>query len=189
MKFSINFPSSIFLIFCVVFLIYMVLPGPDSINDFPALPDSTKSTLEGDTIQVPNVAGYFSNNYRSFVIPFYKDSFQKKGYFFFPPLRLNYPPEHAFTAIKDQTHSTYLEELYYPFRESLFVNGLEPYYEDGTPRYKGGSPFEVETAQFQTKVTLRYYPSTLLSRLLTWFGICISIFMLWNLSKRIILGK
>ena len=47
----------------LLLLIYMLLPGADSITDFPALPDSIKSNLEGDTIQVPNVSAYFSNNY------------------------------------------------------------------------------------------------------------------------------
>jgi hypothetical protein len=43
-----------------------------------------------------------------------------------PTYRLNYPPEEAQTIIRDQTRSTYLEEVVHPFRESIFVNGFEP---------------------------------------------------------------
>ena len=42
-------------------LVYLLVPGPSKIEDFPPLPTSTKSALEGDTIQNPNIAAYYSN--------------------------------------------------------------------------------------------------------------------------------
>lgn len=167
----------------------MIIPGPKSIKDFPALPDSTKSTLEGDTIQVPNVSAYFSNNYRRFVIPFYLELFTKKTLLPFYPLRLNYPPEFAFTAIKDQTHSTYLEELVYPLRDSLFINGLEPFEENGEPKYLGASLFGVGGINYQTKVTLRYYPSSILVKIIVWLGINISAVYIYKLARRVLLNE
>ena len=169
----------------LVFLIYLLAPGPTSINDFPSLPNSLKSTEEGDTIQVPNVAGYFSNSYRSFATNFYRGIYQSKTIFPFPPLRLNYPPEFAFSAIKDQTHSTYLEEFVYPLRDSLFVNGWEPFEEvTKKPRYQGATPFEPGGKSFETKVTLRYYPSPLWARILVWLGINISLMLVWTVGKK-----
>ncbi len=186
-----NIRNLIFLVLSALLLIYLLLPGPTSIADFPALPNSAKSTLSGDTTELPNVVGYFSNNYRNFTTNYYRQAFQKTTLFPFLPFTLNYPPEFAFTAIKDQTHSTFLEEYYYPFRESLFINGEEPFLEDGRVRdnYKGAALFEESGGEYQTKIVLRYYPSSIPVRLITWFGICVSIFLLWVMFKRIIWQK
>ena len=175
-----------FFIFSILFLIYLLLPSPSSINDFPPPPNSVKSTLEGDTIQVPNTSGYFSDNYRNFATNYYRKQYQKKTWFPFPPLRLNHPPEFAYTVIKVETHSTYLEEFYYPFRDSLYVNGLEPFYEDGTSKYTGAHNFNDEGRVSKTKVTLRYYPSNILVRVIVWFGILGSILLIWKVGRKVI---
>lgn len=175
----------VLIILSILFLIYMLLPGSGSIADFPALPDSIKSNLEGDTIQVPNVSAYFSNNYRDFVIPYYYESYKEGTSVPFGPVRLNYPPEFAFTAIKDQTQSTYLEEFVYPLKDSLFVNGLEPVEKNGNPRYVGGGRFEIDGRFIDTKVTLRFYPSSIPVRILVWFGINVSVIVLFMMSKKI----
>ena len=172
--------------FCLLLLIYMILPGPGKITDFKALPSSDKSTLEGDTIQIPNVSAYFSNNFREFVVPYYLKNYQQKTWLPFPPLRLNHPPEYSWNVIKKHTDSTFLEELSYPLRDSLYVNGFEPFYFDKTPKYWGASTFTVNGNSWYTKVTLRFYPSNLLIRLLVWLGICFAIFMLYKLGRRII---
>lgn len=178
-----------FAIFSIVLLIYMLWPGPKSIGDFPALPNSSKSTLEGDTIHVPNVAGYFSNNYRDFSTNYYRDFYS--GFTKLPllPLRLNHPPEFAYTAIKDQTHSTYLEEFIYPLRESLFVNGLEPYLSDGTPKFSWATKFEADEKEFDTKVTIRFYPAPIWVKFLVWLGICASVALVWKYSRRVFLDE
>lgn len=172
----------------LIFLLYLVFPGPESVYVFPDLPEASRSTLSGDTVELPNIKAYFSDNYRSSAVPFYQESYLGFTQFPFKPLRLNYPPEFAFTAIKDQTQSTYLEELTYPLRDSLFINGLEPLDESGEPRYLGAIPFEIEEAEYATKVTLRYYPSSIWSRLIMWLGIVVSVYLLWVMSKRIILN-
>lgn len=175
-------------IFSFLLLIYLAWPGPTSIEDFSALPSSVRSKLDGDTWQVPNDKAYFSDNYRSFVIPFYKQIYQQKSHLPFPPLRLNYPPEFAYTAVKVQTESTYLEELVYPLRGSLFVNGFEQFYADGQPVYPRAVKFNVEGQKYNTKVTLRYYPSPLWVRFLTWAGINLAVVLLWRFGKRAIYG-
>ena len=173
----------------LIFLMYLVLPGPGSVYVFPDLPDSSRSKLSGDTVEIPNINAYFSDNYRNYVVPYYQENYQGFTLFPFKPLRLNYPPEFAFTAIKDQTQSTYLEELTYPFRDSLFINGLEPLDEFGESRYIGATPFEVDGEKHATKVTLRYYPSSLWTRLIMWAGIVVSVYFLWVMTKRIIFNE
>src|SRR5260221_6948618 len=98
------------IIFGIIFLLgllYLILPGPDTIYEFPKLPDSLKSQLAGDTVQNPNIAAYFSDFDRDFVTKFYlqnyKEIYCKKTFFGFPnplcfvqPIKLNHPPEQAF---------------------------------------------------------------------------------------------
>ena len=176
----------IFALISLSLLVYMLMPGPRQIIDFPALPNSIKSSLEGDTVQVPNVSAYFSDNYRESVIPLYRSAYGDKTSLPFGPLRLNYPPEYAFTAIKDQTQSTYLEELTYPLRDSLFVNGHEPVEKDGTPRYIGAGKYKIDDKLLSTKVTLRFYPSSIPARVAVWLGINISALILFALTRKVV---
>lgn len=164
----------------------MLWPGPGKISDFKALPNSDKSQLAGDTYQIPNVSAYFSNNFRDFVVPFYSSSYQKQAFFFIPPLRLNHPPEFSWGVIKKHTDSTYLEELVYPLRNSLYVNGFEPFNPGGSPKYWGSSRFTIDGHVWVTKTTLRYYPSSLLVRFLVWGGIISSTYFLYQLGKKIL---
>lgn len=165
----------------------MVWPGLSKISDLKALPNSDKSKLEGDTIQIPNVAGYFSDNFREFVVPFYFRNYQNLNHFPFPPLKLNHPPEYSWTAIKKHTDSTYLEELVYPLRSSLYVNGFEPFYSDGTPKFWGSVKFEVDGRNWFTKTTLRFYPSNLLVRIVVWLSLVLSIYWIFKLGRKILI--
>lgn len=176
-----------YVIFSLLLLIYMVWPGPSQISDFKALPNSDKSTLEGDTIQIPNVVGYFSDNYRKYVVAYYLKDYQQNSHLPFPPLQLNHPPEFSWNVIKKHTDSTYLEELVYPLRDSLYVNGFEPFYEDGSPKFWGSVKLNEGKDLWFTKTTLRFYPSKIVVRVLVWLGICLSILWIYRLGKRIIL--
>lgn len=163
----------------------MLLPGPNSIDDFPPLPDSTKSNLSGDTWQVPNVAAYFSNQMRGFVIPYYYQMYKNLNTLPVPPMRLNYPPEFAFTAIKDQTHSTYLEEFLYPLKGSLFINGYEPFTQDGQPKFRGAARLDYEGKIYGTKTTLKLYPAPFWVKIVIWAGIVLSLYWLWKLGRKV----
>lgn len=178
-----------FLVFSIALLIYMLWPAPSQMSQFPALPNSEKSTLEGDTIQIPNVSAYFSNNFRKFVIPFYADHYQNLTGLPFSPMRLNYPPEYSWSVIKKHTDSTYLEELTYPLKDSLYVNGLEPFNENGDPKWLGATKFEIGKNIWLTKVTLRFYPSGIFSRFVIWLGIIVSTLLLYKLGRKIIFEK
>src|SRR5258708_3548859 len=128
----------------LVGLFYLLLPGPTKISDFPPLPGSLKSTEAGDTWQNPNNVAYFSKWWRSDVTAYYRKEYQKLNcpdtglkiinpFCYLPPIRLNRPPEEAYQYIRDQQQSTYLEEFTYPLRDSIFVNGFEPFDKNGKP--------------------------------------------------------
>jgi hypothetical protein len=174
----------IFVIFGLFLLAYLMAPSASNIDDFEALPNSLKSTLSGDTVQVSNVSAYYSNNYRNFVTKFYYDNLKSNSWLPFGPLKLNHPPEFAYQYIKDQTQSTFLEEYTYPLRDSLFVNGLEPFEEDGRPRYWGATQFAQDDQAFNNKTTLRYYPSPVWARLVVWGGIMLCIYFTFKIGKR-----
>lgn len=179
--------KKIFFIFSIVLLIYMIVPGPGKISDFSALPKSHKSTLEGDTIQIPNVSAYFSNNFREFVVPFYSNNYQALSKLPLLPLRLNHPPEYSWIAIKKHTDSTYIEELVYPLRDSLYVNGYEPFYSEGMPKFWSSIKFEEGGNSWLTKTTLRFYPSSFFIRILVWIGIIASIYLLHKVGRKILM--
>ena len=170
-------------------LLYMILPGPRHIGDFAALPDSVRSKLSGDNLEVPEIKAYFSNDYRAFVTNFYGNDYWWRTWFWLlPPLRLNHPPETAFTKVKIQTQSTYLEEFVYPLRDSLMVNGLEPFLQSGEPRYWGASEFTQDGGAYKTKTTLRFYPSPFWVKLVLWAGIMASLYWLWKMT-RVVLSR
>lgn len=176
----------LFFIFAGLFLIYLLWPGPSKISQFRGLPNSVKSTLSGDTVEIPNVAGYFSNNFRDFVVPFYVKNYQEISYLPFPPIRLNHPPEYSWTVIKKQTETTYLEELVYPLRDSLYVNGYEILRPDGTPVFFSAPRLEEAGKVWATKATLRLYISNILVRIIVWAGILISMAQIFSFGKRIL---
>ena len=178
--------NALLVLLAIIFLLYLLAPGPRLIGDFNPLPVSFKSTYPGDTWQVENISAYYSDNYRDTAITFYGKLYSEQTFLPIKPIRLNYPPEFAYVAIKVQTQSTYLEELVYPMRDSLFVNGLEPFEKSGEPRYEGAFPFIEGNVEYLTKVTLRYYTSPVWARLVLWAGVVVSIYLLSKMTRRIV---
>ncbi len=176
----------LFITFSVLLFVYMLWPGVGNISKFRPLPNSAKSTLEGDTIQIPNVSAYFSENFRNFVIPFYFKDYQRVSYLPFPPLRLNHAPEYSWTVIKKPTDTTYLEEFVYPLRDSLYVNGFEVNRPDGSVVFWGGPKLDQDDKYWSTKATLRLYTSNVFTRLLVWGGIILAISSLYKLGRSIV---
>lgn len=109
-----------------LFLMYLILPEPE----FPEkLLNSLRSEEPAD-VESFYRQGYYVNGVRSEVIKHYKNEFNKITFMGINvelfSVGLNYPPEEAQTIIRDQTRSTYLEEVVHPFRESLYISGFEP---------------------------------------------------------------
>lgn len=178
--------KTLILIIFLIGLVYIAWPVKGEINDIAPLPESLKSTEPGDTHQNPNIAAYFSNFRRKYIINFYRKDFEHIKLFnlTLPAIKLNHPPEEAFLYIRDQQQSMYLEQLIYPMREALYINGIEPFNEKGKPFYTGITRIKVDGNVYNTKTTLRYYPSNLVDRVMIYLLSCGAIYALYILSKR-----
>lgn len=131
--------------FFIFLFLYVLPPSPD----FPkALPDTLQSKEPADT-ETPLRRAYFTNFTREEVMSHYNNQF-KWGY------RLNYPPEESQTIIRDQTRSTFLEEIAHPLRESIFVNGFEP----KDPK----DAIFIEGKPWRQKIVVKYLPSNIFLR-------------------------
>ena len=146
--------KTLFILFSTLFIVYLLLPNPA----FPEPPpDALQSNESADTETLLRRA-YFTNYTREEVMTHYKDQFEKPVIFgiFLPSYRLNYPPEEAQTIIRDQTRSTFLEEIVHPFRESVYINGFKP-------ALKKDAVF-IEGKDWYQKITVRFVPSNSLTR-------------------------
>ncbi len=146
----------------LVFISYLTLPN----SDFPKPPEGAVQSLEPADSETSLRRAYFTDLSRSEVINHYKSEFvieilgvKLANY------KLNYPPEEAYGLIRDQTRSTYLEEVIYPLRESIFINGFEP--------SSAKDKIIIGSVEYSQKITVRYYPSDRVARVI--IGIVVSI--------------
>lgn len=172
----------------IIGLIYIVLPGPSSINDFLPIPNSLKSDEPGDTYQNPNIAAYFSQLNREGITNYYRNDLRNKFLLgrIIPPLSINRPPQEAHIYVKDLQMSTFLEEYIYPLRSSIYVNGYEPHIEAQILNLppSEGDIIQIKGQYFKSKTTLRFYPSEWYVRLIVYIGIWLAFVSLWKLYKK-----
>ena len=135
----------IFLAFSFLLLIYILPKSPE----FPIPPSDAVQSNEPADIESPLRKAYFTNLNREEVLLHYMQVFNR-GFNVYTP-RLNYPPEESATIIRDQTRSTYLEEIVHPLRESLYINGFEPKSEKDT--------IIIDKVRWNQKIIVRYVPS------------------------------
>ena len=132
------------LLFTVFYLVY---PSPK----FPNLPPNSLQSFEPADTETPNRRAYFTNLTRDQIMAYYRQYFTPYA------LRLNYPPEEARTLIRDQIRSSWLEEIYLPFRDSYLVNGFYP--------TQPAEQININNVHYLNKITVRYIPSHPISRL------------------------
>jgi hypothetical protein len=167
---------SVLIAFNLLSLAYLLTPLPE-IKD---LSNSVKSDEPGDTVQIPNVSGYFTNQSRTQVINFYKANFN--GLF---RIELNHPPEKAKSIIKDTIQSYYFEEFYLPFKESVYVNGYEWENDVFTkPEKRTANRIIYQGKEYKSKVTIRVFSTTIPERLLAFFTTEIAIILLILIYKQ-----
>lgn len=149
------------IIFNLLVVTYLAWPLPK----IPDLEQSLKSTEEGDTIQMENVNGYFTDLPRSQVMAFYYQNYN------FPlTIRLNHPPEKARQIFRDTIQTYYLEELVIPFKQSLFINGYEWQNDVFTkPEKRITYQILVNDKVYQSKVTTRTFTASIPQRLISFF--------------------
>lgn len=133
-----------FVIFFITLSVYVYPASPE----FPKPPEGSVQSNEPADVESPLRRGYYTNLSRAEVLAHYEKEFNK-GFFYSP--RLNYPPEEAPALIRDQTKSTFLEEIVHPLRESLYINGFEPKEEQYAQFYEG--------VRYRQKIIVRYVPS------------------------------
>lgn len=175
----------------VVGLIYVILPIPQSISDFPPLPNSAKSDLPGDTWQNTNIVGYYSDFRRDDITKFYK-SFLSRSILFGIPLpvaSLNHPPEEAYRYIRDQQGSSFLEEYTLPLKGTIFVNGYEP---RAVHENQGKNTtdwvqntVEYNENRYNSKATLRYYPASFVGSVSIYLGIWLGTLILYKVYEKL----
>lgn len=167
-----------FTIFNILAVVYLISPIPY----LPDLENSIKSDLPGDTIQISNVSGYFTNLSRTQVMDFYKKNYQ--GFF---RINLNHPPEKAKEIITNTTTSYYLEELVLPFKESLYINGFDWEKDVFTkPENRIKNKINYLGQDYATKVTIRRFPVSIFNRLITFFITEVGIIFAFLIYKRIL---
>ena len=145
----------------ILALIYLITPVPS----LPDLPNSIKSDLPGDTVQIKNTTAFFTNMTRTEVINFYKASFSG-------PFRIiiNHPPEKARQIWQETTQSYYLEEFILPFKQSLYINGFEWENDVFTkPEQRIKNKIEYLDKEYKAKVTLRLFPVKIYNRIFIFF--------------------
>lgn len=136
------------IIIFIIIGVYLILPAPAFP---PPPPGSIQSTEPADTESIYRRA-YYSNLSRSEVMAFYQRQF-----FLFPQIVLNHPPEEAYSLIRDQTRSSWLEQLVHPWRETLYINGFYP--------VKPTEQININGTRYLNKITLHYFPSHPATRL------------------------
>ncbi|KKP40668.1 hypothetical protein A2130_03775 [Candidatus Woesebacteria bacterium GWC2_33_12] len=142
----------LFFIFSLPLFYYVSLSN----SEFPDIPPNSVQSNQPADVETPFRRGYYTNLTREEVIEHYKKEFNNKNNLY--TLRLNYPPEESQTIIRDQTRSTYLEELTHPLRESLYISGLEA----KNSIYQ----FNINGVDWQQKIIIRYIPSNVYVRIL-----------------------
>lgn len=158
------------------FLFYLLLPTPP----FPLPPPDSVRSFEFADIESPLRRAYFTNHSREDVLAHYQIQFEHSPFLNIPlpTYRLNYPPEDAYALIRDQTRSTFLEEIVHPFRESVFVNGFQPSTEKDDIWY--------QEVHYKRKITIRYVPASPPVRVpLVFFSLIALLFILCELPDAV----
>lgn len=146
---------TIYFVFSIIFVLYLLLPN----SDFPLPPPGALQSQEPADTETPFRRAYFTDFTRGEVLSYYQSQFDSNPFLKLNIItyRLNYPPEEAQTIIRDQTRSTFLEEIVHPYRASLFVNGFEP----KNPK----DAIFVQDKNWRQKIIVKYVPSTGTARL------------------------
>jgi len=172
--------KKILITFLVIFnlaaVVYLIYPTPS----IPDLVNSAKSDLPGDTTQIANVSGYFTNMSRTEVINFYK------AYYHGPFLiNINHPPEKSKEIIVDTIQSYYFEEFVLPFKESLYINGFEWENDVFTkPEKRIKNKIIYQDKEYKSKITIKRFPTSIPKRFAAFFVTeAITIFSIYSIYQ------
>lgn len=144
----------VYLVLSILIVFYLLLPD----TKFPTpLPDSVQSQEAGDTEEL-NRRAYFTNFEREEVVEHFRNQFNiTAAGVEIAAFRFNYPPEEAQVIIRDQTRSSYLEEVVNPLKTALFINGFVP--------KSLKDDINIDGVHWEQKVTIKFVESTPFVRL------------------------
>src|SRR3989304_7623866 len=170
--------------FAILLLLYLFLPN----QPFPEPPDYFLQSYEPADVESSLRRGYYNDSKRQDVINYYRTKFDSFSFFgenfqIFS-FNLNYPPEDSQNLIRDQTRSTYLEELVHPLRESFFINGFEP--------ARDNDQIFINDHNYCQKTIVKKVETGLLERVVVGVTALISIYILifcWNEFSRKFFSK
>lgn len=168
--------SMVLILFSAVFLAYLLLPNPE----FPVPPPNSLQSSEPADTESTLRRAYFTDYSREETMNWYKSQMDKSAFYniTLPTFRLNYPPEDSATIIRDQTRSTFLEEIVHPFRESLYINGFEP--------KNDKDAVIIEGRLFRQKIIVKQVSSAVPVRIAVFVGIVISLIVLFTGWKKVL---
>lgn len=135
----------------VLGIAYLLPPLPK----FPVAPTGSLESNEPSDTESPFRKAYFTNLTRDEIMSHYDKEFTGLVSF-----RLDKRREDAYSVIRDQTPSSYLEEIIQPGRGSLYINAYVPTEPTDQINRNG--------IHYLNKVTIHYMPSHLISRLTAW---------------------
>ena len=180
-----TFPPKIITFLLLAFNIFAVYYLLSPIPPLPDLTNSIKSDLPGDTVQLKNVSGYFTNQSRTQVMNFYLANYN--GPF---RIRLNHPPEKSKTIFRDTTQSYYLEEFYLPFKQTLFVNGYEWENDVFTkPEKRIANKLIYNGIEYKAKINTKIFYTSIPERFIGFFFTEFSIIIIIYLLKIVFFPK
>ena len=147
---------AIYIIFSVGLLFYVSLPN----FDFPIPPPGAVQSKEPADTENSLRRAYFTDYTRAQVLDWYLAQFTHSSFnnIALPTQLLNYPPENSASIIRDQTRSTFLQEIVHPLRETVFINGYEP------PVTELQNKIVIDGVHYRQKIIIRYIPSSLALR-------------------------
>lgn len=175
-----NLLPSLSILLTLPLIFYLLIPAPP----FPSPPPNSYRSSEPGDIQDPNIRAYFTDMDRDSLMAYYASQFKSSSFLQIPLLTLrlaDYPPEESSIRIMEQIKSSYLEELVHPLRESIFINSWEP--------KEAKDAINVAGRHFENKVTIRYYKSSVFSRMFVGMGIGVIIYFIFLYSFRLFNSK
>lgn len=146
-----KFVKTAFLVVYVLGFFYLLIPLPK----FPSLPKGGLESNEPADTESPYRKAYFTNLTRNEIMNHYDKEF--RGLISF---RLDQRREDAYSVIRDQTPSSYLEEIIQPGKGSLYINVYVP--------DKPTDQINRNGIHYLNKVTIHYMPSHMVSRITAW---------------------
>jgi|SRR5581483_624916 len=173
---------------------YLLIPLPGALSDFVYPPNvSSNQILPSYSSNLQT--SYYSNANAKQILDFYKQQFKSLScdtlktinpICYLSPIVISRSPSLASFYLSTKIPSTYLLEIYYPLRNSLFLS-IYQYKDRNGNLISSASPLYTSSGlNYSSLVSVYYFPSSVIVREATYIAIWLIIILLSILIKRII---